>query len=331
MEILILTEGGEGIGMGHISRCTALADGFISIGHRVQMLIRGAFSDAFNTDGKYNITKTDWFEESVLNDLTSKYEIIVTDSYLAPENILKYIAERTKLPVFLVDSKLKYFPKGAVLFPSIYANDFASEFPKEISILYGKEFLLFNSFMWNLPKYKVNKDVNTIGISLGAYLNSQTGNSICDAIQIAYPYSEILIFGQIDETTFAQTNAFKVLGFLEKKEYINSLFDIDILITNGGQSLNEALLVGVPCITITMADNQKRNASAWDALGITENIQYNSKSFKNQLIDVLNDYNTYNCRNKLNNKVDKALNAEGAVNAAKRIVNLLNQQQNDKK
>jgi UDP-2,4-diacetamido-2,4,6-trideoxy-beta-L-altropyranose hydrolase len=62
------------------------------------------------------------------------------------------------------------------------------------------------------------------------------------------------------------------LGFLNPSELIKEYQQADLVITNGGQTLNEVILLGIPAIGIVVADNQKRNVQAWNKLGVIKKI-----------------------------------------------------------
>lgn len=320
MKILFLTEGGKDIGFGHISRCSALADGFIQLGHTVKMHIRGDFHNK-NKLTNYNCYKTEWFEEKTLNKIIENYEIIVIDSYLANQKILALIADLAPMPVFLIDSKLNFYPKGIILFPSIYAEDYANNFTKETHLLLGQEFLLFGKIMWNLPLYEVRKDIKKVAVSLGGYLDDNTAKQICDAIHKIYNHAEINIFGEIKQN-FKSWQKIIIHGFLSKEKYIKKLFENDILIVNGGQTLNEALLIGIPSISVSVAENQIKNAKAWEKRKLSTNIDPRKEVIKTQLVEKLVQYQSLEHRKKLNQNASQTLSPNGAVNAATNIVEI---------
>ena len=116
--ILILTEAGDGIGMGHINRCCALADGFKWFSIEVDIYVRGSIT-SIEVCKNRNINYVDWFNEVLLNRLLYEYDIILVDSYLATDDMLKYITEKCSTTIFLIDATLRYQANSIVLFPSI--------------------------------------------------------------------------------------------------------------------------------------------------------------------------------------------------------------------
>jgi len=328
LEILFLTEGGKGIGFGHISRCSALADGFYQLGHSVKMHLRGEIQNMNNLNN-YTCFKTEWFEEEILNKIIEEHEIIVIDSYLASQKILAKIAETTPTPIFLVDSKLNFYPNGIVLFPSVYAKDYANKFNDNVYLLAGPEFLLFGKIFWNLQSFKIREGVDKIAVSLGGLVDEKMVNQVCFAIQEVYNEAEINIFGKLKQNFYSLQKTI-IHGFLSKEEYIKKLFENDILIVNGGQSLNEALLVGIPTISVSLADNQVKNAETWEKLGLSTNINPENLNLKNQLIVKLKKYRSIKFRKELSQTENKILNPMGAVNAAKKIIKVFKYKQNER-
>jgi UDP-2,4-diacetamido-2,4,6-trideoxy-beta-L-altropyranose hydrolase len=325
MNILILTEMGKNIGMGHFGRCSALADGLIYHKHRVDFVVRGLppGGDPFQ---EYNVSVLDWFNIDFLNQVLKKYPIAIIDSYNANMELLEHIANNCELPVFLIDSQLRFFPKGAVLFPSVYASNYANLRNKNFKLVAGREFILFGSKMWNMPKYKVRDVVGTIGISLGGYYNDELVSRICNTIRSAFPRVSIEIFGA-GKAISSPENQINNHGLIDKKNYISQLLNIDIMFVSGGQSLNECLLIGIPSICIVVVDNQFENANGWQNLGVTNYLMIRDKSLSNSMLELLQRYREIAYRKLISTKAKKAVNANGAISAASSIIDIFHEQQ----
>lgn len=108
LKVAIFTEAGSGYGYGHLSRCTALKQGFEELGVCINMYVRG---DA--TQKEY-FQKREWLEcfESIMDE---GFDIIVIDSYHAKENIYQYAAKHSRLGVWFDDTKRIEYPSGLVL------------------------------------------------------------------------------------------------------------------------------------------------------------------------------------------------------------------------
>ena len=93
MEVLILTEGGEKIGFGHITRCIALYEAFEEKDINPKLLINGDNSILYFLRYK-NYQRFDWIKnkEKLFQNI-AKSDFIVIDSYLAEKSIYDKISE----------------------------------------------------------------------------------------------------------------------------------------------------------------------------------------------------------------------------------------------
>lgn len=107
-KVAIFTEAGSEYGYGHLSRCTALKQGFEDSGVTAFMYVRG---DAAQ---KEYFQKREWTQcfESIVDE---GFDIIVIDSYHAKENIYQYAAKYSRLGVWFDDTKRIEYPSGLVL------------------------------------------------------------------------------------------------------------------------------------------------------------------------------------------------------------------------
>lgn len=317
-KILFLTEAGSGIGMGHLSRCTALADGFLSQNCKVKLVARGISKHQI----KYNnwtIDHEEWLNLNYIDLTSSVFDIIVVDSYVADKQTLKYLALNVRNPIFIIDSKMNFYPKGMVLFPSIYGNKVDIPASDQMILMAGKDYLLFSSIFWNFPNYKINHEVRSLGISIGSEFSDTFIDSIISIVETLYDKIEIKIFG-CESGLRIKKNNIKTLGFLPKSQYINEVLSTDLMIVNGGQSLNECILLGVPSISIVMADNQLRNALTWESYNLTKHISNADLNFDKMLMDYLTLYINPELRKGISVRSNQLITPFGSIKAAKEIL-----------
>src|SRR6056297_1892260 len=118
VSVLFLTEAGEGIGFGHLSRSVALADGFKFLNCDITFIVRGTKRPVIESR-KFREVNDEWFGRRYLEAVIRNYDITVVDSYMTNEKTLNLISKTSKHPVFLIDSQLKHGNQGTILFPSI--------------------------------------------------------------------------------------------------------------------------------------------------------------------------------------------------------------------
>jgi spore coat polysaccharide biosynthesis predicted glycosyltransferase SpsG len=320
MKVLVLTEAGSGIGMGHLNRCIALSDGFKEFNIEVNFLVRGPLV-SIPPKKKKHFQLQEWFDKSILTKELNNYNIVIIDSYQATNEILKYIGTNAKLPVYLIDSTLKYYPKGVVFFPSIYAKNYkALNSDDRFKLISGRDYLLYDSILWKLPKIKIKKNIVKIGISLGGDTYTKTLQQILDVIKKSFLNMEVTIFKSGHD--FKEGGCiFKYIGFLTKDRYIKEVHDTDLMIVNGGQSLNECLFLGIPSISIILAKNQEANAKAWEELGLCKSINHDNISLESVLSSFLKYYKDEEIRKTNFDKSEMVMDTKGCIKAVEEILN----------
>lgn len=139
MSGLILTEGGEKIGFGHISRTIGLRHEFVEEGFNVKLIVNG--------DRKiYDVLENEDFEiNNWLGNTTKliknikKYNFVIIDSYLAEEEIYHLISKEISGKLLMIDdcNRIDY-PSGVVVNPSIYGRDLKYAIKKDVIYLMGR-------------------------------------------------------------------------------------------------------------------------------------------------------------------------------------------------
>lgn len=95
MKVKIFTEGGPTIGVGHISRCSALYEEVISRGYECEFLIQGNVQEiAFLKDKNFDIIQ--WRNREFLRTKLKKSDFCIVDSYLASVSLHKVIVDNSK-------------------------------------------------------------------------------------------------------------------------------------------------------------------------------------------------------------------------------------------
>lgn len=264
MKVLFLTEYSKRIGYGHLSRSLSLADQFDKHGYEVVYLIR-EWSDE-DLSFPYLHYKAEWKDMHVLNRYLEANDICIIDTYQVSKTELNVVCESLPYPISISDSRLNFPDKGLVIIASVYGNDFKSEIPLHLDILAGPEYLLFRKEFWNRPMVNINPRIRKVFVSMGAFVSGDLLELIILAVRRVFNPVRIAMVGKVEVVQAHKDVVF--LGFMSPTEYIAELSDTDLMISNGGQSLNEAILLGVPTIGVSVAENQDRNMVAWTDLGV---------------------------------------------------------------
>lgn len=300
-----------------------MAEGFQALNVFPTFVVRGQIDEA-NLSIKTMVQFKDWFQNHCLYELLKSHSIVIVDSYQATFKLLKRIGERTKFPVYLVDSTLNYYPKGLVFFPSIYFQ------PKDIAerngiiVFGGKPFLLFSSLLWDQEEIVIHQKVRRVGISLGVGSNGALLDDIIFQITRQWPEALVTVFAQANNPA-NQNSQVRFLGIMDKKNYFNEIRENDLMIVNGGQTLNENVLLGIPTISLILASNQEKNARKWEELGCSHAISAGEPAFHQIFQSKLLEYQDFEFRRSLSSNMRNMVNSKGAIAAAYKIMNIAKQ------
>ncbi|GHA30242.1 UDP-2,4-diacetamido-2,4,6-trideoxy-beta-L-altropyranose hydrolase [Salinimicrobium marinum] len=285
MKVFFLTEYSKSVGFGHLSRCSSLADAFQEKGYEVEFLIREWKDEALNLD--YPKKKVEWQNTEEIRRLVSKEDLIVFDSYRVPVETLDKIAAEFPYVLSIADSKLNFSNNGVVILGSVYGKemDFSSSGKNKLDFLAGPEYMLFRKIFWNIEKKKLQNTIETVLISLGGHANSEVLERVIATLSLYLNNAVIKILGNAD---IQVPDRVERLGFLNPLDLLEEYKAADLIITNGGQSLNEVILLGIPAIGISLVDNQNKNIQTWNERGILKNnINVGSEDFPKELEDAI--------------------------------------------
>ena len=93
-KIYILTEGGLGIGLGHVTRCLAIHKELQKHQVEVKIIIDKMSELPLQIEGEYQYT--DWKNIDFLQGFLTEDDQVVIDSYLASINVYEWLAKKSK-------------------------------------------------------------------------------------------------------------------------------------------------------------------------------------------------------------------------------------------
>lgn len=161
MKVIILTEGGEDLGLGHITRCYSILQAFLEVGTgtEINMLIDGEIPKFIKT-AKTNIKTFNWKEQFKYTlKLTGQSDIVIVDSYLLESNRYSALAETTKLLVAIDDFGRFDYPSGIVVNFSIATKEI--KYPEKSNTIYllGTKYVPVRKAFWEHKEYCDKKNV----------------------------------------------------------------------------------------------------------------------------------------------------------------------------
>jgi UDP-2,4-diacetamido-2,4,6-trideoxy-beta-L-altropyranose hydrolase len=276
MKVIILTEGGQNIGFGHLARCLSLCQAFEAREYEPEFIINGDQSvKNILQDRKFKILN--WIkEEKELVHGLKDIDVVILDSYLAGLEVYKTIAGSVKIPVFLDDNRRLDYPPGIVLNWNIHAHEL--DYPQNCQVTYllGPGYISLRRSFWEVREKKINQKVTEVMVTFGGDDSKNLTPKVLGFLTRYYPVLKKNIViggafknqGEIEAAADTNTYLIKSPDDTGMKEI---MLKSDIAVSSGGQTLHELARVGVPTVAMAVADNQRNNVNGWEKAGFIEN------------------------------------------------------------
>ena len=318
MKVTILTEGGRDIGYGHITRCTSIYEAFEEIGKQSQLIVNGDETIEDLLKGK-NYKVFNWLDDQqLLFEILDNANIVFIDSYLAEHDIYERISEQVKTAVYFDDDLRIDYPGGFVLNGAIFAEQMPYPKKEDVTNLLGTMYTPIRREFWDTPPKLIRKEVETLMVTFGGSDMCNVTPMVQKVLNKTYPYLQKRIivtrlFANMSEIKKLQDKNTELIYEPDAVELKEVMFESDIAISAGGQTLYELARVGVPTIGICIAQNQLQNVNGWSKSGFLEYIgRYNDKDIQSKLIAALKKMKSYNKRFICSKKTRELIDGKGS-------------------
>ena len=302
-KIAFRVDGGPDIGMGHIMRCLALAQGFpdnidiifiIKESKSVKKIINNYSFRTISIDKDMEYDKKEInLLKRVIRD--NNIDILISDSYKIDKNYLDQLKGEVEKLVSIHDFVPFDFPSDIVINGNIYAPDLNyNSTDGDTMFLLGTDYTLLRKEFWNLPNRNVKKEVENILITVGGgdllnltpkivkalHLLEKDINEV-DNININKLAVNIIIgssFNNIEEIIKeVEKSTIEIKLNFNIKRMSQIMINSDLAISAGGSTLYELAMTGTPTIALLQADNQKLVAEAMEREGIIKNLGFGNQ------------------------------------------------------
>ncbi len=318
MKIVIITEGGKGIGFGHIARCVSLCQAFEKRKVEPDLIVNGDASILDLLNGR-NYKIFNWIKEKDrLLGCIKNSDVVIMDSYLADKTLYKEILKVSscKILAMIDDYRRIDYPDGIVVNPSIYGEKL--NYPKKDGLIYlsGKDYIILRKEFWKAAVKKINKDIKNILITFGGINYSDRVYKIVNYLENKFNFNLCVI-----DPVKNRVNA---------KEMLDLMLKADLCISGGGQTTYELARVGVPTIGICFSDNQRMNLDAWKEKGFIEYICWsNSLDLCKDFSSAIEKLSSQKLRQKMSEIGRAFVDGQGARRIVEGILKLSNKRADD--
>lgn len=259
MRGLILTEGGQGIGFGHISRCMALKQCFNVNGIEVDFVVQG--DESVRTLDESDMVVSTWRSKSDVDQWLSHINFVIIDSYLGSAELYQYIQGQVDCAVYLDDYQRIRYPAGILINGSFQGGQIRYENTEGAQYLCGAQYAILRQDFWEVSKRICRNELKHVLLSFGGVDSKQVTQRVLHFLNQQYPdlQKHVVLgngFTQLDQIKSLQTENVSIYQNLSAQSMKDLMQNCDIAVSSGGQIIYELARTGTPTIGICVAENQ---------------------------------------------------------------------------
>ena len=309
--IVILTEGGQRIGLGHVSRCAALASAFKAHGARIKFVLRGdetalAFLESQGFRGHF----FDWEEDLVqTKDLVSESKVVVVDSYIAELPFYNWLSTKVSKLLVLDDFFRLPFPERAFILNPVAEPD-GNPFH-----LFGLQYALLRPAFWEVPEREVRDEVYRVLITFGGEDLRGLTPLVVRVVSQVFPEAECAVVvgpAFANQNLVVEEGQIKIYRNLSAKKMRDLMLSSDVAVSAGGQTLFELIRTGTPTVSVLTAENQRLNVKRLEATELIQNAgNYDHPTISKNIETCLLFWNARDARQRLCLEARRILDGKG--------------------
>ena len=336
--LYIRTEANVNTAMGHMMRCTSIAESARKIGAEVTFIVAEEGSGKLPESKEFEVIclnkKWDDFENEipVIKELIKErnIKILLVDSYWVSSEYMEEVSRCTKL-AYIDDLHERIWPVDILINYSVYSDcfNYEDEYNGK-KLLLGTDYFPLRKEYIGISKRKISSDVKEVLIVSGG------SDELHFMKRFAFRLSENEFFNNINFTFILgnfnddydsiteisnRVNNIKVLKTLPTLKDI--MLTSDLIISAGGTTLYETAAVSLPVITYILADNQYYNATSF---GKKKLALYAGDIREENTMNVLEEYllemiNNKKLREEMSERLFNLLDGKGADRIAEKLCN----------
>lgn len=281
--LVIFTEGDLVRGLGHVSRCSAYAQGWIERGGQVSWVLDGDEAAARMTGAATTVRWQRWQDDPAQTPNDLRPDVALVDSYCAAPEVLAAITAVAGGVIFIDDLRRSY-PAGLVVHAAP-DHDENRVTASEAIWLEGPGWQPLRAPFWDLkPRGSVRPDVERVLVVIGGGDLRGIGAAMAGLASEIYPEARIDLVMAPGQPAPEPSPRLMIHTSLDAAAMAHLMREADVAISGAGQTVFELARCGTPTVMIGIADNQQANldhwprlcgfvdAGRWDDAGLTERV-----------------------------------------------------------
>lgn len=336
-KIAIRLDAGKSIGIGHLMRCMALAE---NLQKEAEVSILFICRDKIQPGSKYEVMYLDkpyyadgdgysvptiYDEIDELGQILNNRQIdcLIIDHYGAGDDYFKSVREFVPWLICIEDGVKRSIPVDMIINGNVYGTE--SDYGSIPIQLLGGEYTLLRKEFANLPKRILRGKIQDVYITSGGSDPLQFCKSIIEALQknIAGVKIHVIAGSSFEENYIMELEGYDVVVH-KGANMLACMQSADLFISSAGSTLYELAVTGTPSISYILADNQIRVAKRMWEEKCSMSGGYFEEFSPEKLIALYKGLIDFKARQKMSEKAQKTIHSDGAANAARQIVSLIN-------
>jgi len=321
----MITEGGNNIGFGHLTRCISLYQAFEKRGILPEFIVNGDETVGCMLKNKKHKVFNWLKDQRKIFSIIKFKDMVIIDSYLAEYDFYKKLSDLVRFCIYIDDNKRLDYPKGVVVNGNKYAEEI--DYPKREDVVYllGTKYTPLRKEFWDVPEKEIEEKLGTVMITFGGDDAKNMTPKSLRFLREYYPTlkKNVIIgkaFKNINEIQGEADNNTNLIYYPTGEKMKQVMLESDIAISGGGQSLYELARVGIPTLGICVAENQLENVKGWEKAGFLEYVGwYNDKNLLERIRSTMNHLEDINTRRNKSEIGRKCIDGEGSL----RVVEIL--------
>lgn len=316
MKVAIITEGYQGTGYGHLTRCLSIYQAFEEKGIQ-PLYIANCDEEGKKFIPNVNLLQIDWIEqgEQLINTIAD-FNIAVIDSYLAPKDLYERIYKTVKKAVYIDDYLRIDYPPGIIVNGTVGAENLP--YKKDImhEYLLGIDYMPLRKEFWDIvinDQKNAENEIKNVLITFGGQDIKKMTEQMIKFLNEHFPkYKVHAVIGNNRKLDIASCKNINLYNNLTADEMKNLMLKCDVAISSASQTVYELFKSHVYIIAIGVADNQKNNITGLIREGIINRaFWYDDIDLYDKIKNELNNYKKF--KNKINYTKEK-------FNGARKII-----------
>lgn len=303
-KVVIVTEGGQEFGFGHLTRCSAFYDFFYGKNFEVEFIIQGDLKAKKYLKNK-KVTLLDWHNNINKNLIpVLDTDILILDSYCISQEDAKLLSNLSVNLVVIEDFIRRDYTNAIIIDWSLNADklDYYKIKNPTNTYLLGIDYLVIRKAFIDL--YNTPKKSNSIEVLIslgGSDIRNLTG-SIVNKISNKFPNINFhAVIGSDNDKTIIKNKFNNIYKYnnLNEKEMASLMQKCHVAVSGGGQTLYELAVLNVDIMAIELIENQKEELKVWeDNKLLLFNLKWNDENLIEHIFNTIKRFDL-NKKNKL--------------------------------